>query len=240
MITNNITEGQTIAIDSEIRIPIKTELLDKSVQTFSDSSIPVIYKVKRRETLYKISSVYFAQEIQKLVARNNINKLSLREGELLIVGWWNSNELSNMESPELVVTHTEPIILADTTKNMDSTIILVENSPFDSLNILKIEKKPELDTQVEHSKIASDIGIALWEKNDPDTESFLAMHKTAKIGSVIKLQNPVTDNIVVAQVIGHIPNNVYADDIDIIISKAVAQKLGALDSRFQIIMTYYE
>ena len=83
-------------------------------------------------------------------------------------------------------------------------------------------------------------GIALWDKADINTESLLVLHKTAQTGSVIKLQNPVTDLVVVAQVVGPIPENVYTDDIDAIVSRSVAQKLGALDTRFQVLMTYYE
>lgn len=83
-------------------------------------------------------------------------------------------------------------------------------------------------------------GIALWDKADSNTESLLVLHKTAQTGSVIKLQNPVTDLVVVAQVVGPIPENVYTNDIDAIVSRAVAQKLGALDTRFQVLMTYYE
>ena len=41
-----------------------------------------------------------------------------------------------------------------------------------------------------------------------------------------------------ARVVGRIPDNAFKKDIDVVMSPAVAKKIGAIDSRVQIAMTY--
>ena len=77
-------------------------------------------------------------------------------------------------------------------------------------------------------------------KDDPETKQLLAFHKSAKIGSTINVSYPLTKRSVEVLVIDNIKPNLYPDDIEIIITKAVALQLGARDSRIQINMDYYQ
>jgi len=83
-------------------------------------------------------------------------------------------------------------------------------------------------------------GIATWDKAGNDRENLFVMHNLAKPNSYIRLRYPVTGKEVTALVLCPIPNGVFKDDVDIVISPAVANALGALDSRFQIQMDYYK
>lgn len=217
-----------------IKIPINNDMLIKSARVPKEKSIPVHYEVKRRETLFKISHVYFDQRIEDLIIRNNVKKLALKTGEQLTVGWWPAEKTTITKESNPAVLDSI-YIMNDTRIENDSLAkemyvrdSIISYTPLDSL-----QTKAEL-------KVKSHKGIAIWDKNDENTETLIVLHKSAKIGSVIKLQNPVTEIITVAQVVGHIPANVYQEDIDLIISRAVAQKLGILDTRLQLLMSYYE
>ena len=83
-------------------------------------------------------------------------------------------------------------------------------------------------------------GICLWMKDDPETTQLLAFHKSAKVGSTINIKYPLTNRSVDVVVIDNIKPNLYADDVEIIVTKAVALQLGARDSRIQINMDYYQ
>ena len=80
----------------------------------------------------------------------------------------------------------------------------------------------------------------MWNKEGSDKVNSFVLHATAKINSVIELYNPLTKRTTYAKVIAHIPANTYSSDISILISPKVAERLGALDDRFQIKMTYYK
>lgn len=236
LILNNIAPDSIIPAGAIVNIPINTEYLIREARQPSENCIPVIYHVKKRETLFKISQVYFNQGIESLIIRNEVKKLSLRPDQALVVGWWPiSQPQSNQELPTI-----EQEILNVKSKNFE---ILTHDHPtqlesihtsgitYDSLRL--IEKRPSF-------VISNKNGIAIWERSDQNTESLLVLHKTAQTGSMIKLLNPVTERSIVATVVGQIPSNVYTEDVDLIVSRAVAQKLGALDTRFQVQMTYYD
>ena len=51
---NSITSGQTISLDSQIKIPLDPAHIIMSTKKMDDQWIPLIYHVKKRENLYKI------------------------------------------------------------------------------------------------------------------------------------------------------------------------------------------
>lgn len=289
MIINNIQENQTIAIGSQLKIAMNKARINTSTER-PNNHIPVIYRVKKQETLYTIAKVYFNQAINILNQRNNIKSFIINEGQEIIIGWWPKDNSSNSEliveqtqqkSPELMDKQPEtqniprkvkiiepsmpiaskssnverqslphqlnrPIELKnpsrevmnrgelDTTNiyNIPEAISIVEvNQPMDSLS-MPIESIP--------LKINSQKGVCMWDKSDPETKQLLAFHRSAKIGSMVQLHYPLTGRTVEVEVIDHIPSDLYDDKIDIIVTKAVALKLGAQDSQIQIKMDYYE
>ena len=72
MFINDIEPDQIIALDSEIKIPLDPKKLQTPIRSLSDDWTPVVYKVKRGETLYSMSHTYFPQRMDHLIQRNNI------------------------------------------------------------------------------------------------------------------------------------------------------------------------
>jgi len=238
MLINNIEESQTVDLGTQIIVPINSDRLIISGVRSNPSWIPIVYKVKSKETLYRISKGYFNQNIQQLMGRNNLTKLSLNLGQKLIVGWWSTEINSNTKphSPELI---SKGNIVSKKIK-LDSVYIQTPNDSLFHSPIYKQKVDSTITQQIELPKILSNKGIAIWERSDPNDDFLFVLHKTAKVGSVIKLQHPVTYKIVVAEVVDKLPSGTYSEDVDLVISKAVAEKLGALETRFQVGMTYYE
>ncbi len=235
MLVNDISKNQILALGTQIIVPINSERLIISAVKSNPNWIPITYKVKRKETLYRISKGYFNQNIQQLMGRNNLTKLSLSLGQELIVGWW-STERTEKLRPTL-----DRILKMSDQKYPNDTVLVLNK--LDSI-VTSLDNYQAIDSLVNHEvdlpKILSNKGIAIWERTDPNDDFLFVLHKTAKVGSVIKLQHPVTNNIVVAEVVDKLPSGSYSEDVVLIISKAVAQKLGALETRFQVGMTYYE
>ncbi len=83
------------------------------------------------------------------------------------------------------------------------------------------------------------IGVAFWKKSPNDSAHLFAMHRTARINSMIEITNPMFKNKVLVKVVGRIPPT-YKNDIALVVSPAVAKKLGVLDPRFRAEMRFVE
>lgn len=88
---------------------------------------------------------------------------------------------------------------------------------------------------------ASRYGLSQFEEkgaavsiDDPDLDAskMLVLHRTAPIGTVIKVTNPMTNRSTFAKVVGKFTENETTKDVIIVMTKAVAEAVGALDKRF--------
>lgn len=76
--------------------------------------------------------------------------------------------------------------------------------------------------------------IAYWLKESTDSGNLVVLHNDAPLHSTISITNPMYGKTIQAKVIGKIPPRVYPNDIDIILSRAVADELGAIDARLYV------
>src|SRR6202012_2129333 len=82
-------------------------------------------------------------------------------------------------------------------------------------------------------------GVATW-MDDPglDSNKKLVLHRTAPIGTVIKITNPMTNRTTFAKVVGRFADSEQTKDVIIVMTKNVADALGALDKRFHVNISY--
>jgi LysM repeat protein len=80
-------------------------------------------------------------------------------------------------------------------------------------------------------------GVCVWPKDSKEKGSLYALHRDAAIGSIICVDNPMSNRTVYAKVIGRIPVS-YERNIEIILSPEAARKLGARDPRFFVKTKY--
>jgi hypothetical protein len=88
-----------------------------------------------------------------------------------------------------------------------------------------------------------DKGVAFWDKKDTkalkNNKMFFALHRSAPIGSVLKIKNPMKNRILYVKCSGRLPPN-YPPDIMVLLSPFTAKTLGALDARFYVQVHYYK
>jgi rare lipoprotein A (peptidoglycan hydrolase) len=66
----------------------------------------------------------------------------------------------------------------------------------------------------------------------------LALHKTAPVGTIIKITNPMTQRTTYAKVVGKYNDSNDTRDAIIVISKATASLIGIIDKRFLVNISY--
>jgi len=256
LLVNKMKSGHTLSTGSIVIIPLAVEHIKNTAYKKYDTWTPIYYEVKKQETLYRISKVYFPQKLEDLIKRNNTRSFAVKPGEQLLIGWWappqGDQDISDLtrrikqrlkerlqqNGPPINDSSQEPTIGVDSINTNTETDVISELDDILS-EIEEISEDPDsTDTQVTEFNYKK--GIAYWDKDGHDRENLFVMHSKAKANSFISLRYPVTGREVTAQVISPIPSNLYAADVDIVITPAVAQALGALDSRFEIQMDYYE
>ncbi len=80
-------------------------------------------------------------------------------------------------------------------------------------------------------------GVCFWQKDSKEKGDLYALHRSAAIGTIISVHNPMSNRTVYAKVISRIPDG-YERNIEVILSPEAARKLGALDPRFFVKVKY--
>ena len=81
-------------------------------------------------------------------------------------------------------------------------------------------------------------GVASIIEGSSTTIKYLALHRTANLGSIIAVKNEMNNQMVFVRVIGKLPNTGINNKIVIRISDAAYKKLGAIDSKFRVQLSY--
>jgi len=206
--------GEATSLDASsegrsVLIPFDPEALLKSKCTAFDC-IPVIYTVRPKETVFKIARRYFDLKIDQLRSLNSLESNDISIDQQLVVGWF--------------VMHPVTESVHGAADNSISEIKPID--PF-------YPEVPSLQ-----------IGVAYWKKSQKDATQagdahLFAMHRSARINSMIEITNPMFKRKVLVKVVGRIPPT-YNQDITLVVSPAVAKKLGVLDPRFRAEMRFVE
>lgn len=97
--------------------------------------------------------------------------------------------------------------------------------------------KPEKVSRSE--KETSETGLAEAIDGELSTPQYLALHKTAPVGTVIRMTNEITGMGVFVKVIGKLPDTGLNEDILIKVSKNAYDRVGASGRRFTVRLDYY-
>lgn len=188
-----------------------------------DNTPPTQYKVSAGETLYSIAK-RFNTNVDAITKLNNLTSTSLQPGQLILV-----KPSTGDQQPQQVVqqvTHTDTDhVVAKRDSNL-APIIAKDSSSHLNANKYGLYEKNER-------------GVASWI-DDPslDPNKKLVLHRTAPIGTVIKITNPMTNRTTFAKVVGRFTDNESTKDVILVMTKNVADSLGALDKRFHVNISY--
>jgi LysM repeat protein len=173
------------------------------------------YKVSAGETLFSIAK-RFDSTVEDITSINGLTSTNLTPGEILKVR-------SGVATPP-------PVVPIKVVAKRDST------SPtfLDSTNY---ERRLSANKYGLFEK--SEKGVATWiEDTSVDPNKKLVLHRTAPIGTVVKITNPMTNRTTFAKVVGRITDNEATKDCILVMTKNVAESIGALDKRIHVNISY--
>ncbi|RZK91519.1 MAG: LysM peptidoglycan-binding domain-containing protein, partial [Pedobacter sp.] len=160
------------------------------------------------ETIYSIAKKYNLTTYQIKTA-NSLTANEVKVGQKLIINTPRSVAAAsiNNEEEEDDSVGTNPNTLKDPSLRL----------PASRYGLTQFEEK----------------GTAVWiADQDLDPAKMYVLHRTAPVGTVIKVTNPMSNRSAFAKVVGKFTENETTKDVIIVMTKAVADAVGALDKRF--------
>jgi LysM repeat protein len=188
--------------------------------TNTTANKPVIdaeeYKVSAGETLYSIAK-RFGSTVEDITAINGLTTTNLTAGQILKVRAY-------VPPP---VAPPKPVAVV---AKRDSTAMI---AAVDSSNASKFAAN-KFGLFEKNEK-----GVATWiEDASLDPTKKLVLHRSAPIGAIVKITNPMSGKTTFAKVVGRIYDSESTKDVILEMTKNVADSIGALDKRTHVTITY--
>ena len=173
------------------------------------------YKVSNGETLFTIAK-RFGTSVDDIIALNKLPDNTIVPGQILTVR-------SGM--PPAPAPESKPVVARPDT------------SVAAAIDSLSADKHIQANRYGLYEK--DEKGAATW-MDDPsfDPNKKLVLHRTAPIGTVIKITNPMTNRTTFAKVVGTFTDSEATKDVILVVTKNVAESLGVLDKRFHVNISY--
>ncbi|WP_426589624.1 DPBB and LysM peptidoglycan-binding domain-containing protein [Mucilaginibacter sp. R-33] len=197
--------------------PVAQATVNKTQQAAADTVKKVSmlnvqqYKVSAGETLFSIAK-RFNTSVEDIKALNKLSSDSLAPNQVI-------NVRSGLPPEEV----KQPVMQRDSTSVAAQQDTTGDHGKANRFGLYeKVEK-----------------GVATWMDDaglDPKKE--LVLHRTAPIGTIIKITNPMNNHTTFAKVVGRFTDNETNKNVLIIMTKNTADALGALDKRFQVNISY--
>jgi LysM repeat protein len=209
--SNELEIGQQLEIKSK-ETSVTSQPIVPQPQVFTSEGDKT-HVVIQSETLYSISRQY-SVGVDDIKKWNNLLSNEISIGQQLIVG----KELSTTK------VNVTPVIAQPQITNKKPVI-----------DTAKYNIKPETRTNFEE---IIESGLAEQIEGSQSTRKYLAMHRKAKTGTIMKIRNEMNDQEVFVRIIGKLPDTGVNKNVVIKISKAAYDRLGAIDPKFRVTISY--
>lgn len=244
---NNLTDN-ALSVGQELVIRKKSAT--STVATAQPVSVSTVKKgsthtVGEKETMYSIARQY-GITVDQLKQWNNLETTELKIGQVLKVS---EDQQAKTEEPvKTTPTQTAPVVTQNQTSTQTTT-------PKTTTQPVTEEKKDPTPVKTETPVIQETIKISESVKNGDEVietgiaeliegtegnRKYLALHRTAPIGTILKVKNEMNNREVFVRVMGKLPDTAFTDKLVIKISKSAYDRLGAIDPRFRVEVTYYK
>jgi LysM repeat protein len=251
---SNLQTGKSIYVPFDktaVASPVAKEAKQKQEEK------NVYHTIQKGETLYRISKMY-NQSIADIKKWNNLSTDNVPLGKSLIVGKGNSSTTVKTttapEAPPVVKTDPSTEVKTAAATEIKKEVAPKIDSPL-TVNPVAVDKTPvtaeptppkssKTDTKAVATTDGSiekiiETGVATWlNDQELNQNKFYALHRTAPMGTIIKVTNRMTNNSVFVKVVGVLPDTGDNTNVIIKITQAAAQRIGAIDQKFTAELSY--
>ena len=221
--------GRPAAAPATASVPAKAPAAAPATPTAG--SAPARYTVAKGETLFGIAR-RFSLSPAELIQLNHLpDGGTVRVGQELLLREAGSTSApvaaaparpTEVPTPTPRVNPNAPAQIATITTAKEADAPPVERAP---------TRASEVVTRVTESGIAATIAGS-------GTDKYLALHKTAPVGTIMQVRNQMNGQSVYVRVIGELPDTGDNANMLVRLSPRAVQKLGTADSKFRVETSY--
>jgi LysM repeat protein len=239
---NNLSPGQELVIKKKGNTTVtqQTTPVGNKTENRNANTTKGTHTVAAKETMYSIARQYNIT-VQQLRDWNNMQGNDISVGQVL-----------NVSPPEQTVATVKQ------NASSNNTVTTVETKPADHVvtpevkEVKVAEQQPVKETVrprestitisegVRGSDEIQESGLAELIEGTDGNRKYLALHRTAPIGTILKVKNEMNNREVFVRVMGKLPDTAMTDKLIIKVSKSAYDRLGAIDQRFRVQVTYYK
>jgi LysM repeat protein len=213
----NSLSGNDLSLGQTLVIPKKSTLVE-TPKLIEAKSVSGTHTVAAKETMYSIAKQY-GVSVEQLKVWNSLQENELKIGQMLY-----------LQQPKYSTTQ-QPTEVKQTAV-IERQVVTIEK-PVTETTTIKISEKVAGTDEVKES------GLAELMDGTEGNRKYLALHRTAKAGSILKVRNELNNKEVFVRVTGPLLSNGINDGIVIKISKSAFDRLGA-EASFKAEVTYYK
>lgn len=221
---NNLKDN-SLSLGQELIIKKKSGTAITEVPT--TKSLKGVHTVVAGETLYSISRQYNVS-VQQLKEWNGLAASEVQVGQTLFL---------TQPMNGVAETKTE-VQLTETKTEVKEVVVPVQpetkTQPEVKETTIRISEKVTGSDEVKEG------GLAELIEGTDGNRKYLALHRTAKVGTILKVRNELNNREVFVRVAGSLPNIGVNTNVVIKISKSAYDRLGAIDPKFRVEVTYYK
>lgn len=212
---NQITDN-AISVGQQLKVKKTTTAVVENQPPQNTPLMEGYHRVLPKETLFSISRDY-GVTVQQLKEWNNMVGSNLDIGQVIRVA--NADLSTTKES------------IQDTTQK-----VVTQPTPPVGFNetVVKISENVAGTDEVKES------GLAELIDGTEGNRKYLALHRNAKPGTILKVRNELNNREVFVRVVGPLPATGVNSNIIIKISKSAFDRLGGVDAKFRAEVTYYK
>jgi LysM repeat protein len=234
----NYLKDNALSVGQDLRVKRPASFSETSTTTptttvattTTSSAAKGTHTVAAGETLFSISRQY-GVTVDQIKTWNTIQNNELKIGQVL-----------NVANPTVaIVTESKTQeVKQQTTQTTATTVITPVVKEEKKITPVITEPIIKISESVTGSDEVKEGGLAELIEGTEGNRKYLALHKTAKAGTIMKVRNELNNREVFVRVVGPLPNTGVNDKMVVKISKSAYDRLGAIDPKFRVEVTYYK
>lgn len=214
---NSLSTGQQLIIKKKSTVSAEATKLPET------KSLTGVHTVASKESMYSIAKLY-GITVQQLKEWNGIEGSELKIGQTLFI--------------------SQPMYSKTEVKADQNKVTEIKEPVETRQEVKPVQDQKESTITISEKVIGSDEvkegGLATLIEGTEGNRKYLALHRTAKVGTILKVRNELNNREVFVRVTGPLPDTGINTNVIIKISKSAYDRLGAIDQRFRVEVTYYK
>jgi LysM repeat protein len=221
-----LSTGQTLVIKKR-NTTLATSPESKPTEVKTIPSGGMRHVVVQGETLFSIARQYNVT-VQQIKDWNSLATNELKIGQAISLS-------SSMTTPASTTVSTPVPVVATTPRPQETTPGVVPKPAV----TMPVENTIKISESVAGTDEIKEAGIAELIEGTEGNRKYMALHRSAPTGTILKVRNELNNREVFVRVVGSLPATSVNDKIIIKISKSAYDRLGAIDPKFRAEVTYY-